>query len=501
MTSRAIPGDWLGRATENWGRRAALITALETLDYRALHSRVGALAAQAARVLPERLSGVAVLSRSPERIAWALYLALHRGISLLPLDPDRSRLDALLESCRTHWVLCDTELTALVPAGTRAVPADWLTQPSENATRPARPAGGEKVQLLVATSGTTGGSPKAASLTGHALAAAVCASRERLGLSPGDAWLACLPLWHIGGLSILLRCLEAGASAVLHERFDAARVWHDLETRAITHLSLVPPMLTRLLDHAGDSRPPPTLRAVLVGGGPLSESLARQAWRAGWPICPSYGASEAGSQIATLCGPGGSWQAGDVGLPLPRVQVEIIGADGHPTQGTGRIRISGPVLMAGYARADGALGEGLSGTGFDTGDLGFLDAAGHLHVLGRADEVLVSAGENIHPAEPERLLMGCPGVREAAVTARPDPVWGHRLVALVVTDLSDAALEAWTRRNIPSRVRPRELIRVHDLPRNTLGKLERHTLPTLLEWIDSSRGSANRPGTDAPEPP
>jgi len=498
LTPEALPGGWLLRSSDAEGGRSLLVTAGEILDYRSLHRRLGSLAGRLEGELPEPLGPMAVLSRSPERIAWALFLALYSGIPILPLDPDRSAPARLLETCRVRFAFCDQGLTQALLPSIRALPADWLTRIWSDRPSPPRPIRPEQTQLLVATSGTRNASPRAVMLSAGALAAAVHASRERLGLDTGDRWLACLPLWHIGGLSILLRCLEAGAGVVLHERFDPARVRADLETANISHLSVVPPMLARLLDQAGQGPPPPTLRVVLVGGGPLSGAMGRRARDAGWPICPSYGSSETGSQVATRLGLGQDWRAGDVGPPLCGVRVQIVDDQGRPTQGAGRIRISGPTLMSGYARADGAPGEGLRDGYFDSGDLGRLDSAGRLHLLGRADDVLVSAGENIHPAEVEDLLMACPGVRDVAVTARSDPVWGDRLVALVVGDLAPGALDAWTRAHLPSRLRPRELIQVAALPRDGLGKLQRRALAALLPH--ASGRSATRSTRDPAEP-
>ncbi len=496
MSEQSLPGHWLLRCSDVRGGGSVLVSAGATLDYATLCDRLGRLAGRLDQVLTDPQGPMAVLSRSPERIAWGLFLALYRGTSLLPLDPDRSSAACLLERCRVRFAFCDEGVGQGLPAGVRALPADWLTRAWGGPTSPPRAAGADEIQLLVATSGTQSASPRAVMLSAAALAAAVGASRERLGLGAGDRWLACLPLWHIGGLSILLRCLEAGAGVVLHERFDPQRVWADLETAQISHLSLVPAMLARLLDKAADLPPPPSLRVVLVGGGPLSEPLARRAWRAGWPICPSYGSSETGSQIATRRGLDEQWQAGDVGAPLAGVRVEIVDGDGRPTPGSGRIRVSGPTLMAGYARADGASGEGLRDGCFDSGDLGRLDETGRLHLLGRADEVLVSAGENIHPGEVEALLRSCPGVCDVAVTARPDPVWGDLLVALVVGDLPAEALQAWSRAHLPSRLQPRELIPVDALPRNSLGKLERRALRGLLEQHAPSDRIASGTTTD-----
>ncbi|MDP2155412.1 MAG: AMP-binding protein, partial [Sulfuricella sp.] len=334
------------------------------------------------------------------------------------------------------------------------------------------------IELFVATSGTQG-EPKAVMLSGANLQAGVLASRSRLPLQAGDAWLACLPLYHIGGMAILYRCAEAGAAVVLHESFDPQRVWNDLEKYRITHISLVPAMLARLLDNCSDS-PPPALKVALIGGGPLSAALAERARDAGWPVCASYGMSETGSQVATLCDMPQGWAPGQVGSPLPGFEVEVVGEDGRPTSGIGRIRIRGAAVMAGYANPQRQTGLGLAQGWFASGDLGFLDMHGNLTVLGRHDDMLVSGGTNVHPQQVEEVLKRCQGVADAALTSVADDVWGDFLVAAMVADADDAALEKWCRNELSGAMRPRRFVRLPALPRNALGKLDRQALRDLV---------------------
>jgi O-succinylbenzoic acid--CoA ligase len=310
--------------------------------------------------------------------------------------------------------------------------------------------------------------------------AAVMAARQRQDLAPGEVWLACLPLFHIGGLSILLRCLRAGACVVLHERFEPARVWEDLQKWRVTRLSLVPTMLALLLDYSRENAPPRALRTVLVGGSALSAKLAQRAYRAGWPICPTYGLSETASQVATGSSIDGRWYPGDVGAPLKGVRVDIVDDNGRVTHSEGRIRIAGATLMAGYANPEATLGHGLVDNAFISGDIGHIDKIGHLHVIGRADDRLTSAGETIHPKEIEDQMLNCPGIEDVAVSARPDETWGEYLIAVVAGPIEESNLRAWCESHLPSFQRPREFLKLDKLPRTSLGKLQRHK---LKEWI------------------
>lgn len=424
---------WINRVAATRPDAVALILPNETLNYRQLRDRAQTLAQQL-----ESTPGtvLALQAEVMAEVALTAHAASRLGRAFFPLNPALSpqRREALLQAV----------------GGSVA----------------------EGVELFVATSGTQG-EPKAVMLGGANLQAGVLASKSRLPLQAGDAWLACLPLYHIGGMAILYRCAEAGAAAVLHEGFDPQRVWNDLEKYRVTHISLVPAMLARLLDVAA---PPASLKVALIGGGPLSAALAERARAAGWPICPSYGMSETGSQVATLCDLPQGWVPGQVGSPLPGFEVEVVGEDERPTSGIGRIRIRGAAVMAGYGR----VGLGLDQGWFTSGDLGRIDAQGNLTVLGRHDDMLVSGGTNVHPQPVEEVLKRCPGVADAALTSVEDEVWGDLLVAAVVAETDDTVLENWCRNELTGTMRPRRFIRLSALPRNALGKLDRQALRDLV---------------------
>jgi O-succinylbenzoic acid--CoA ligase len=429
---------WLTRVAAARPDAVAVILPDETLSYRQLLDRAHTLAQQ---LECTRGTVLALQTEAMAEVALSAHAASRLGRAFFPLNPalPPQRREALLQA-----------------------------------------AGGplaDDIELLIATSGTQG-EPKAVMLGGANLQAGVLASRSRLLLQAGDAWLACLPLYHIGGMAILYRCAEAGAAVVVHEGFDPQRVWNDLEKYRITHISLVPAMLAQLLDACRES--PPALKVALIGGGPLSAALAERARAAGWPVCASYGMSETGSQVATLCDLPQGWVPGQVGLPLPGFEVEVVGEDGQPTSGIGRIRIRGAAVMAGYANPQRQPGLGLEQGWFTSGDLGCIDAQGNLTVLGRHGDMLVSGGINVHPLQVEEVLKRCQGVADAALTSVADDVWGDLLVAAVVAEADDAALEKWCRRELAGAMRPRRFIRLPELPRNALGKLDRQALRDLV---------------------
>jgi O-succinylbenzoic acid--CoA ligase len=318
--------------------------------------------------------------------------------------------------------------------------------------------------LIISTSGSEG-APKAVLLTNSNLDTAAGAANQRLPLHPGDFWLACLPLYHIGGQSILWRCAQAGATLLLHEEFDTSKIADDLSCYPVTHISLVPAMLARLLDMG--AKAPPSLRHAIIGGAALSISLYERASAAGWPLNPSYGMSESSAQIATWTEADGPWHEGLVGTALGQNQISL--------NQDGRIQIRGLQVMAGY------LGENTRNPEdwFTTSDLGKIDPNQRLTVTGRADDMLISGGRNVHPSEVESCLAACPGIHDVAVTGLPDPVWGDLIVALVVASNSSLQISQWSQSRLPSAARPRLIIHLSSLPRNATGKLERSVLRRL----------------------
>jgi len=326
----------------------------------------------------------------------------------------------------------------------------------------------ESIAIMVATSGSLG-QPKAVMLSARNLHAAATASAACTPLGVGDRWLACLPLFHIGGDSILFRCALAGAEAVLHQGFDADRVRHALAVGSITHLSLTPSMLAQLLEISAAA--PPGLRHLLVGGAPLSGELAARAVRRGWPIQPTYGMSETASQVATLSKLALPWRPGRMGEPLPGVELAL-----NPD---GRLKIRGPMVMAGYANPALTPGDGLEDGWFVSGDLAEITAEGELVVLGRADEIIVSGGKKIHPLLVENELARCPGVNAVAVAGRPDAVWGEVVTAIFSGDRTAESLLAWCYAHVAGALRPRLAVRVAALPSLANGKADRLALRKL----------------------
>jgi O-succinylbenzoic acid--CoA ligase len=301
--------------------------------------------------------------------------------------------------------------------------------------------------VILHTSGTTA-APKPVALTYGNFRASAEAAASNVPLGPADRWLCVMPLFHVGGLSILTRSAFAGSSVILHDRFDVDAFADSLESGEATVMSVVPTMLRRL--QARGLSGAPALRAALVGGGPVPRDLLEWGAQAGLPLLQTYGMTETCSQIATA--PAGSAAA----RPLPGVQLRI-GPDGE-------ILVRGPMVSPGALAADGWL---------HTGDRGRLDDDGSLHLSGRIKDTIVTGGENVAAAEVEEALVSHPAVADAAVVGRPDPEWGEAVAAFVVLDreATDAELAAHVRERLAGYKVPRTITRVEDLPRTASGKL------------------------------
>lgn len=296
--------------------------------------------------------------------------------------------------------------------------------------------------LVIATSGTTG-EPKGVILTHAAVAASARATSARLGVDPSrHRWLACLPLSHVGGLSVVTRALLTGTPLEVHPGFDAAPVARAAGPEVL--LSLVAAALVRV--SAG------WFHTVVLGGSAPPAELAPN-------VVTTYGMTETGSGVVYD------------GVPLDGVELEI----GE----SGEIRVRGPMLLRAYR--DGTVP--LDGDGwFATGDAGFVDAGGRLTVHGRLSDLIVSGGENVWPAAVETVLRRHPAVAEVAVAGRPDPDWGERVVAWVVPADGAApptldAIRGWAKEELAPFAAPRELVIVTSLPKTAIGKVRREALP------------------------
>ena len=322
-------------------------------------------------------------------------------------------------------------------------------------------------QAVLSTSGSSG-AHKWVRLDAAALIASATATHTRLG-GPG-AWLLALPACHVAGLQVLVRSALAGhrpAILDLRNGFDPV-AFNDAAQRLLSdagrgYTALVPTQLGRLLDT--DPQPLTGFDAVLLGGAAAPQQLLRRARAAGVPVVTTYGMTEtAGGCVYN-------------GQPLDGIHLRL--------DSNGIIELAGPMLACGYLDAPDATAEAFRSGWFRTRDRGRIDPQGRLHVLGRADDVIITGGLNVVPAEVEAVLVSLPGVAAACVVGVPDPEWGERVGAVVIPadpghPPDPSVLRAAARRLLTGAQVPKEIMLLDELPLRGIGKPDRAAVRTLL---------------------
>jgi malonyl-CoA/methylmalonyl-CoA synthetase len=343
----------------------------------------------------------------------------------------------------------------------------------------------DDLAMILYTSGTTGRS-KGAMITHGNVLATVTGLLAAWAWEPADVLLLTLPLFHTHGLVVGLHCaLAAGATVLLRRRFDAAEVARELLGGQPTLFFGVPTMYVRLVEELRKSGGRPNLRLFCSGSAPLSpETFAAFRELTGQDILERYGMTETGMSLSNPYA--GARIPGTVGTPLPGVSARIVGDEGEDVEpgGEGELLVRGSHVFPGYwndpvKTAASFLHDGLGRRWFRTGDLARRDpATGSYTLLGRRHELILRGGFNVYPREVEEVLASFPGVREAAVVGRPHPEWGEVPVAFLVVDspVDEAVLLSWCREQMAGFKIPQEIRYLDALPRNALGKVQKHLL-------------------------
>ena len=339
----------------------------------------------------------------------------------------------------------------------------------------------EHIQGIFYTSGTTG-KPKAVPLTYHNHFHSAIASALNLGIQANDNWLLCLPLFHVGGLAIAWRSVINGTKITLLPKFDEQEVLTAIASEQVTLISLVPTMLTRLLNHP-QWQNLQKLRAILLGGAPASPELIEQCLQLNLPIMPTYGMTETASQITTLLPHEVATKRGSSGLPLFGNQLRIVDDQQQDLEvgAIGQIFVQGASVMNGYLhQSENAIQDGW----LHTGDLGYCDREGYLYVVSRRSDLIISGGENIYPTEIEAILLTHPHINEACIVGVSDYEWGQIVAAVIVTkaQLSLEEIRSFCEQKALARFKlPKSIYIWESLPKTASGKLLRREICDRIE--------------------
>jgi O-succinylbenzoic acid--CoA ligase len=448
--------DWLRRAAIDAGHRPFLIHGDESVTTFAemeheVQRVVGSLRQHDVGVGDV----VAVAPRNDPASVARLFAVPRTGAAVLILNARLGPVELANQLARAPAVAAFDGIGGLIDPGVGGGPDPSITVEPE------------RDHSILFTSGSTG-RPKPVRLSWGNLEASAAASAAVLDHNDGDRWYAALPMYHVGGLSILIRSARQRSALYLERSFDPIRAAALLVDGTATLGSLVAPMLRQIL--TVEPGPYRGVKALLIGGGATPLDLLTEAVEAGLPVLPTYGMTETASQIATRPLSDGL-HPGHSAVPVPGARVRI-GSDGV-------IEVDGPMVSPGY------LGEPDRDGWFRTSDVGEL-VDGRLSVLGRADDVIISGGENIHPVEIERVLSDIEGVRSVVVVGVPNERWGEEVVAVVEGDVAPGALERHARYHLAGYKIPKRWVLVSSIPTVALGKPDRAAVRALAQPVDQS---------------
>ena len=469
--------NWLSQRSHLSGGRMALSFHEQQWTFSEINELALEYAGKLTALGIKKDSRVAILAKSNPEFVFVMYGCLHVGCEMVMLN-ERLALAELayqIDDSAADYVLVDDFLEEkagehhpiLFSSIKKIEPAVFV--PSNVWEK-------DRTISIMYTSGTTG-NPKGVRQTAENHFSSAVSSALNIGIAPEDVWLCSVPLFHISGFSILMRSLIYGMGVRLYEKFDAKQSAEEICNGTVTHMSMVGVMLERILSNVegASMKASPRFKAILAGGGPIPVAYIKRAEHLQIPVLQTYGMTETSSQTTTLRPADAERKMGSSGKPLFLYQVKIEGTE--KTGERGEILIHGPQVTPGYigrfadrkVQEDGWL---------HTGDIGYLDEEGFLFVVDRRSDLIVSGGENIYPAEIEKVLLAHPAVREAGVCGVPHEKWGEVPMAFVVLNKPAEADEllAYCKEQIASYKVPKQLKFVESLPRNASNKLLRREL-------------------------
>jgi fatty-acyl-CoA synthase len=481
---------WIERHACFAPRSVAIRFEGEEIRYAELALRIERAAAALARLGVRRSDAVAYLGLNHPAVLVLLFACARLGAMFVPLNwrlaaPEHARV---LADCPPRVLFVQDAFAEHARSIEGAVAATGMSVLERAATGSVARVGDENTPLLLCyTSGSTG-APKGVVLTQKALAWNAVNSTHMHDLTSADRVLTTLPMFHVGGLNIQTTpALHAGATVVLHPRFDAEATLDALERERITLAVLVPAQLEAMMQLSRwKSADLSSLRTISVGSTIVPESFVRKVNARGVPCIQVYGSTETCPIAAYVRAADGERKAGSAGAPALHCEVKVVDDAGRelPAGSDGEILVRGPNVAVGYWNAPAESAQAFRDGWYHSGDIGHFDAEGFLTVVSRKKDMIISGGENIYPAELEQVLAECAQIAEACVIGAPDARWGEAVVAAVVLKpgarMSEADVMALFQGRVARYKHPREVRFLPQLPRSALGKVRKEEVRAAL---------------------
>ena len=471
--------EWLRYGKQHYPNRVCM----NEYTYHDIYSAVVYVATRLQAVQDKR---IAIISDNSVTMAVYLLAAMLVRKEVLLLNVHLTAREIENQLCELHitTVLHSTKRRTQVPASVRAIEFESVEPTLHDIAEDTFDwtFAEHDIAAIMNTSATTG-QFKSVPLRWGQIKAHVQASQEVLGRSEQDNWLMVLPLFHVSGLSILMRSLYNGTAMTIMESYDEEQVLQCIHDGRINMMSLVPTILKNLEPRITHHQ----LRVILLGGEFIPRPLVDVCVAKQLPIYKTYGMTETFSQSVTMPVLSNLNKLDSVGKPLPRMTVHIVNPD---ADGVGEIHLNGPMVMSGYINGEPIHGD------FNTDDIGYLDEDGFLYILNRRTDLIISGGENIYPKEIEDTVYAMKGVKECAVIPVADAKWGQVPALFVAFDDIDALssdLEMLVRDYISSKLAkykvPKYIMIMNALPRNGTGKIMRKSLASYLDMTALNGGS------------
>ncbi|MGX6970101.1 o-succinylbenzoate--CoA ligase [Vagococcus bubulae] len=470
---------WLKKQVETNPKKVGLYTNSQSWTIQEIANEVDEWAKKVMAFLPEKEKRVAILSQNSSELYFLILAlwALHKEIVFLNTHLVADELSFQLSDSEVNTVFVSDSLLDKSLRHCQVISFSEIKNQTQSQNIPTTKFCLDNTASIMYTSGTTG-KPKGVIQTFRNHQASSLSTQKNMQITSDDVWACAVPLFHISGLSILIRQLVLGCSIYIFEKFDARQLTNQLQMGNVTVASVVNVMLKQLLADYPKQGYSDQFKCMLVGGGPVSKEMLQECFTKSIPVIQSFGMTETCSQVIALSYQDALNKIGSSGVPLEGIALIIRQGekDCQPLE-VGEILLSGENISTRYLNQLAKSSWTKDGY-FKTGDLGYLDKDGYLYVVSRLSELIISGGENIYPAEIEHCIGKIPGVVEVAVVGEEDEYWGEVPVAYLVTEnkIDSSFLDKVCQQSLAKYKCPKKYYVIDALPRTASGKVAKKLL-------------------------